>query len=819
MQGSFPAYRLFKLISHRRDVPPSRASLSRGIGQGMVRPYPFGVILVFHWLLWSGNVPAQQLTGSPPPESSPTVKRKADSVQPSPVVVRTPPASPLQLPTIVVTASGVGQSLGTVAQSLLYFDQDKIGESHTYNLTNFLEQNSVGSIANISPGQSYINIRGAQNGTGQGWDDASEVMVLINGRRAGTDNIGKLSTYDVDHIEVLRGPASVIYGSSAIGGVINLITKNGEDDPGNRIQGTFGSFNRYTGTAESGGPLGKNFDYYAEITGGSSGDYQSGAGSAGTMPNTAYTQGNLDLNFGYNINDLNRVDLTLRHDGLYNLGHPGVTYSLTDNDNRYNTSVDLDYTGATQDHEVSWGDHVYAVQDVDQFDWSQNPLIGPVNAAYGLLNRPGISSDIDTRRQNVIGDKLSAVIKPIESNSLLMGVDLEYSWLYNTRSREAAPGYPAANPFAAIIDPLDLPPTEYNDESYNLGLYAEDTQKFLDDKLTVRAGGRFDLIDEKLIPTENDNVNLMALDGIIPVKVPSFNTATKTSQAFTYRAGTTYEATKWLTLRASVGSGFRAANPTELYAATIGGNGVTILGNPNLKDETSLGFEFGGNIEDGPLSIDLAYFNNTIYNHILQSPVVALGATVYQWTNLQEEDASGLEYQVSYDIARARGWKGYSLQPYVSGDYYIEDTAHYTAMGVSNAHINFINNYQAAIGLRGGQSGKWSADLCALVYGPSYEFLAGQNVPAPVTEPAGTAYIGEKSSYWLLNTRESYQINKNLSLFFGINNILNRNYDPYFFGLNDNPSSINPTVYDHGVSGLGSSAPGREYFGGFAIVF
>jgi len=258
-----------------------------------------------------------------------------------------------ELAPVVVTASGIDQPLPLVSQTLRLYDQSAIDTAQPRNLGDLLIQNSFGSSINFSPGQTLFNIRGGSSGVGQGWEDGSEVTVLINGRPSGTANLGKLSTYDAERVEVLRGPASVIYGSSAMGGVINIITKDGETAPGSRVEGFFGSYDRYSGTFESGGKE-KAFDWYVEGTGFTGGDYDSGAGSAGAMPNTAYNQANLDLHLGYDLNETNRLDFTIRHDGVYDAGHPGVTLSTTDTDNRYNTSIEADYAGSTSHGDLSW---------------------------------------------------------------------------------------------------------------------------------------------------------------------------------------------------------------------------------------------------------------------------------------------------------------------------------------------------------------------------------------------------------------------------------------------------------------------------------
>ena len=81
------------------------------------------------------------------------------------------------------------------------------------------ESGGIGSLTSVS-------LRGAQDG---------QALVMIDGIRigdpsatAGETDFGQLSVTDVERIEVLRGPQSALYGSNAMGGVINIITKRGK---------------------------------------------------------------------------------------------------------------------------------------------------------------------------------------------------------------------------------------------------------------------------------------------------------------------------------------------------------------------------------------------------------------------------------------------------------------------------------------------------------------------------------------------------------------------------------------------------------------
>lgn len=94
-------------------------------------------------------------------------------------------------------------------------------------------------------GTASISIRGA---------GGNNTVLLIDGVQmndasapGNAYNFGSLDTTNISRIEVLRGPQSVLYGSDAIGGVINIITKTGQEGFGGKIFAEGGSFDTQRG--------------------------------------------------------------------------------------------------------------------------------------------------------------------------------------------------------------------------------------------------------------------------------------------------------------------------------------------------------------------------------------------------------------------------------------------------------------------------------------------------------------------------------------------------------------------------------------------
>ena len=131
------------------------------------------------------------------------------------------------LPDMVVTADRIAEPISDTGSSITVIPGERIAQYGTQGVTETLrEVAGVEVTPNGGPGSvTQVRIRGAEPGA---------VLVLIDGQRVGnasatdgTLDFGNLTAANIDHIEVLRGPQTALYGSDAMAGVINIITKKG----------------------------------------------------------------------------------------------------------------------------------------------------------------------------------------------------------------------------------------------------------------------------------------------------------------------------------------------------------------------------------------------------------------------------------------------------------------------------------------------------------------------------------------------------------------------------------------------------------------
>lgn len=155
--------------------------------------------------------------------------------------------SPLQTPASIEVISG-----------------QKIRERGQQTVQEAITQNAAGITTIGSPGNGF----GAY--TSRGFAGVNSVMQLYDGTRlfVGVNTTTyPFDTWNVDRIEVLRGPASVLYGDGAIGGVINVVPKKPVAVPVNAARAALGSDGVKRLAVDSGGPVGENLFYRLNVSG------------------------------------------------------------------------------------------------------------------------------------------------------------------------------------------------------------------------------------------------------------------------------------------------------------------------------------------------------------------------------------------------------------------------------------------------------------------------------------------------------------------------------------------------------------------------
>lgn len=173
-------------------------------------------------------------------------------------------ASSASLDTVVVTATRTATTVNESVSSVRVIDRQQIEKSHARSLPELLS--GVAGLHFATNGGRGSNSSLFMRGT-----NSDHLIVLIDGVKVGSATSGTvafqhISIDQIERIEIVRGPRSSLYGSEAIGGVIQVFTKRGGGETRQTMSATAGSNDTFEGSlGVSGG--GENFFYNLGLSG------------------------------------------------------------------------------------------------------------------------------------------------------------------------------------------------------------------------------------------------------------------------------------------------------------------------------------------------------------------------------------------------------------------------------------------------------------------------------------------------------------------------------------------------------------------------
>ncbi|MBI3582591.1 MAG: TonB-dependent receptor [Nitrospinae bacterium] len=211
------------------------------------------------------------------------------------------------LPEIVVTATRIEETPKEVTQDITVITKDDIEKKGVEFITDvFRSVPELNLVQNGGAGKNAtLFLRGGS---------PNQTVMMIDGVKVKSPTTGSLDlagiiTDDIERIEVIKGPQSTLYGSEAMAGVINIITKKGRGKPKLSISAEGGSFSTYKTTASISGAM-DVWDYRVTAsyfdTGGIS------AAKNGTEAD-GYTNKSISTKIGLMPSDKLGVELNLRY--------------------------------------------------------------------------------------------------------------------------------------------------------------------------------------------------------------------------------------------------------------------------------------------------------------------------------------------------------------------------------------------------------------------------------------------------------------------------------------------------------------------------
>jgi len=480
------------------------------------------------------------------------------SIHPEETKEKTPRSS-LQY-TVVVTATKIETPAREIASSVTVISAEDLKKMKKTTVVEVLQEVlGVTIIQNGGAGtEAACSIRGA---------NSEHTLVLMDGVEL-NDPISPCRSYDLAHltlenierIEILRGPQSTLYGSDAIGGVINIITKKGEGKPKITFSNSGGSYATITSNfGASGGAEKINYSLgisYFRTQGISAAD----ASLPGNEEKDGYRNLSLSGRLGFKPSDNLEVDFIAR--------------SLA-------TKTDIDNFGG------AYGDDPNNTQDYKSLfikgqirslflknRWEQKLGISLVDSNRRYDNPPDNAHPFDSEK-GVFKSRLLKMdwqnnffLHP--TNTLTLGMEYE--------QEQGESDYHSFGIWGASSSIFPLKKANI------IGIYLQD-QIRVADQFFVTLGARFDHHSQS-------------------------------GSAATYRLAPAYFFSKTGTkLKATIGTGFKSPSLYQLYGP---GTAWGPIGNENLEPEKSIGWDLGieQQILQGKLLLGATYFYNSYRNLI-----------------------------------------------------------------------------------------------------------------------------------------------------------------------------------------------------------
>ena len=499
----------------------------------------------------------------------------------STVAAQSPSDSVPELDEIVVTADRAPTPLARVVSATTVISGDELRARGVYFVEDALREVPG---ANVVPTGSYgslssLFLRGGES---------DYVKVLIDGvpvnQPGGSFDFSSLSTDNIDRIEVVRGPVSVLYGSDAVTGVVQIFTHPGAGKLRTEARTQAGSFGTWRGEV----------------------------GASGGSDQTAYsaslsryrTDGTYAFNSGYR-STVGSGALTVHPDSSTDLT---LTARLGDNTTHFPT----DFAGVASDSNqktlqnsttlgLELGRRLSQHAELRVFLASRSE----VDASDNTSDSPGdtlgfFGSQSQTR---ILRRSLDArgIVRASQGIRLTAGFAAEFEDLREFDRSEFNFGSPAFPDTVQVSSDAPFSATRRDVGGYGQGVFD------LGARTVLNVGARVD-----------DNQGF--------------------GSHFTYRAGMVYALLPGLRLRGSIGSSFKEPSIRQNYAQT-----AFEVGNPDLKPEQSRSWEVGveQTLARGTLVVSANYFDQRFRNLIQYNGGAAPGTPNYE--NVARATSRGIE--------------------------------------------------------------------------------------------------------------------------------------------------------------------------------
>jgi hemoglobin/transferrin/lactoferrin receptor protein len=664
--------------------------------------------------------------------------------------VETPP-----LDEIVVTATRRKSEKWAVPASLSVVTAGDMEEQAARSLPEALEALPSVMVQKTAYGQGSPYIRGF---TGY------HTLILIDGIRLNNSVFRSgpnqySSTIDplsVSSLEVVRGPSSVLHGSDAVGGVINVIPERRDDfKPGFNLNGSLhgrwsSAEDSFIGRIEIEGNSGALFGFRGGFSLKNFGDLSAGRG-VGVQEETGYDEVDGDLRLDFSLSDdvwltlawqnVSQDDVPRTHKTIY-----GVSYHGTDVGSELERDLDQDRTLA------------YARLSVDGF-------LGVLDAASFTLSGQRQEQDRDRLRTGGRRDLSGFDVSTLGMSAQFEKAGSTGDWTFGTEYyRDNVDSYRRDYLNGVLTLEHIQGPVGDRAEYGLLGAFVQNQMSF----------GAFDLIAGARYTRASvhadhvDNPDVAGNDPSTPGN--DINLSDRYSAAVGSLRGIYALDEEW-SLFGGVSQGFRAPNLSDL--TSFDSTSADEIPSPGLDPEYFLAFEAGVRTRVGPVQGQAVLWHTEIDDMIVQSPT-GTGNEV-QKDNVGDGFIHGIEAEASLDLTET--WTALGSVSWMNGRV---DQLDLSSGVIVDKPISRMLPLSGLIGLRYDppDSSFWAMFETVMV--DDQDQLA-------LRDELDTSRIPEDGTpgYTVYNLRGGVDLSRDLSLTAALENITDKNYRIHGSGVNE----------------------------------
>ncbi len=556
------------------------------------------------------------------------------------------------------------------------------------------------------------------------------VSVLLDGEKISSPrNVGAPGTFispaEIKQIDILKGPYSTLYGSDAIGGVINIISKDYEnpfyfESIGGRVDAAFRSVNNaYNLNASLNGKTGKKLQYRINVGYRNADSYKTPDKTH--VMNTFFNEKHAGIKLAYQIKPKHKLQLKSYYSKGGEIGKPAydtLTNAIHIPDNHFIAGVKYVFENKgslLEKTEVKLSRHqhdlgVKIIKHKEEAASEEDKLIN---------NKKDLSNTDYTCQVNFH-------LKPSKKLNIISGFDGYFSQNINISEHKVIRNYWSKLFIKEVQDTL-----LHNAGQNSYGIFSQ-ANLLLSKKWFINGGIRWNLVKTK----------------------PENGLKNKTHPALSGNMGVVYFPSPNFKLKLNAGSAFRMPDVKELYLTTNTPGGLNIA-NPDLVPEHSKNIDFSALYNNKNTFLEAAVFYNQIDNMILLDWDNTSANRTGTFKNIGKGVIYGGELSYNQKIGR-----NIILNSNLTQIFGYDKTAQDELMDIPPLTVNLGIKYNLKKKAYFKLSGRYSAKQTK---------IAEDDIP--------------NDAFFTLDFSSNVRILANLNLNFSVTNILNQSYrEHYNFG-------------------------------------